>query len=194
MKKILLIEDNKDHSELITRSLRGGLTDIQIQQASRVKEAVEILKKKTFDLILTDFYLPDSRGEAHIRRLANMVPETPIIIITGQGDEKTAARSIKAGADDYIIKTREALQALPRILNRAFAKHQSSLNKKRKEIRKQLGVQEQAMKKILGEIRVLEKEIGKLKQPKSAVTSMEGLIRQVGSLKDFIRKKFLPGD
>lgn len=202
MKKILLIEDNKDHSELIIRSLREGLADIQIQQTERVKDAVELLKKKSFDLILTDFYLPDSRGEVHIRRLAQMVPETPIIIITGQGDEKTAARSIKAGADDYIIKTREALQALPRILNRAFAKHQSTLNKKRKEIRKQLDVQEKAMKKILGEVRVLEKEIEKLKSPKSApkksqkqsATSLEGLIRQVGTLKEFIQKIFLSGD
>jgi DNA-binding NtrC family response regulator len=202
MKKILLIEDNKDHSELITRSLRQGLEDVQIQQTYRVKEAVELLKKKSFDLILTDFYLPDSRGEGHIRRLAQMVPETPIIIITGQGDEKTAARSIKAGADDYIIKTREALQALPRILNRAFAKHQSTLNKKRKEFRRQLGAQEKAMKKILGEVQVLEKEIGRLKQgktplrktQKTTATSLESLIRQVGSLKDFIQKIFLSGD
>jgi DNA-binding NtrC family response regulator len=202
MKKILLIEDNKDHSELIIRSLREGLADIKIQQATRVKEAIELLKKKSFDLILTDFYLPDSRGEAHIRRLAQMVPETPIIIITGQGDEKTAARSIKAGADDYIIKTREALQALPRILNRAFAKHQSSLNKKRKAIRKQLAVQGNAMKRILGEVRDLEKEIEKLKQRKSGsqkskkpgTISLEGLVHHVGSLKEFIQKIFLSND
>jgi DNA-binding NtrC family response regulator len=202
MKKILLIEDNKDHSELIARSLREGLADVQIKQTSRVKEAIELLKKKSFDLILTDFYLPDSRGEAHIRRLSQMVPETPIIIITGQGDEKTAARSIKAGADDYIIKTREALQALPRILNRAFAKHQSTLNKKRTEIRKQLDVQDKAMKKILGEVKVLEKQIeklqkGKAKSPKSVKSpssSLEGLIHQVGTLKEFIQKIFLSGD
>jgi DNA-binding NtrC family response regulator len=201
MKKILLIEDNKDHSELITRSLREGLADVQIQQASRVKEGIELLKKKNFDLILTDFYLPDSRGEAHIRLLSKMVPETPIIIITGQGDEKTAARSIKAGADDYIIKTREALQALPRILNRAFAKHQSHLNKKRKEIRRQLDLQEKAMKKILGEVESLENQIEKLKQRKStppksqkSISSIEGLVRQVGSLKKFIQKIFLSSD
>ena len=202
MKKILLIEDNQDHSELISRSLREGLADVQIQQTTRVKDAVALLKKKNFDLILTDFYLPDSRGEAHIRLLAKMVPEIPIIIITGQGDEKTAARSIKAGADDYIIKTREALHALPRILNRTFAKHQSSLNKKRKEIKRQLDIQDKAMKKILGEVQNLENQISKLKQRKttpqksrkSSGGSLEGLVRQVGSLKQFIQKIFLSGD
>jgi len=207
MKKILLIEDNKDHSELISRSLRDGMDRVQIQQTSRVKEAIEFLDKRSFDLILTDFYLPDSRGEAHIKRLAKKAPETPIIIITGRGDEKTAARSIKAGADDYIIKTREALVALPRILNRAFAKHQSTLKKKHQEIRKQLQAQEKAMKKVLGEVEILEKKIARLnrlsrkdgtklakrkgKQPPA--TSLEGLIHQVTALKEFVQKMFGSG-
>lgn len=198
MKRILLIEHNKDHSDLITRSLRQGFKGIQIKNAVRVKDALGYLDKGKFDLILTDFYLPDSRGEAHIKRLAEKAPETPIIIITGRGDEKTAARSIKAGADDYIIKTREALMALPRILNRAFAKHQSHLKKKNAEIRKKLLVQEKAMKRILTEVESLERQIENLHQPKSSpkkppspsLTSLEGLIRQVGQLRDFIQNKF----
>ena len=206
MKKILLIEDNEDHSELIQRSLNNGLGKVSISHASRVKKAMTLLNECQFDLILTDFYLPDSKGEEHIRRLAQKAPETPIIIITGRGDEKTAARSIKAGADDYIVKTREALQALPRILNRAFAKHQSNLKKKQTEIRKQLKAQEEAMKKVLGEVEIIEQKIERLKKlsgPKkparkspeknSSVPTLEGLVNQVGALKDFVQKMFSSG-
>jgi DNA-binding NtrC family response regulator len=200
MKKILLIEDNQDHSDLIIRSLTEGLGNVKIHQANRCKEAFKLMDERQFDLILSDYYLPDSRGEAHIQRLVKKAPETPIIIITGQGDEKTAARSIKAGADDYIVKTRDSLKALPRILNRAFAKHQTQLKKRKREFKKQLRVQEEAMRKILDEVEVLEKKITRLNRlskretkTDSKSTALNALIQQVGQLKHFVQKVFSSG-
>ena len=197
MKQILLIEDNPDHSELIIRSLSQGLGRVKIHHADRIKKAFELLEQRTFDLILSDYYLPDSRGEAHITRLAKIAPETPIIIITGQGDEKTAARSIKAGADDYIVKTRAALKALPRILNRAFSKHQAQLKRKQKEIKKQLQDQQTALKKVLNEVQVIEKKMGRLQklsnQEEGPTGTIDGLIDQINQLKSFVQKMFTSG-
>jgi DNA-binding NtrC family response regulator len=202
MKHILLIEDNKDHAELITKSLSSGLGKVKVHFADRAERAFEVLKKQRFDLILSDYYLPDSQGEAHIRQLVKSFPETPIIIITGQGDEKTAARSIKAGADDYIVKTREALQALPKILNRAFAKHQASLKKKQSGIKKELRNQKLVLKKVLEEIHVLEKKLKQL--PASAAKSqtsrtrhhtlVDSLVKRVDLLKGYVQKMFFSGD
>jgi DNA-binding NtrC family response regulator len=166
-------------------------------------EAYEILEKKPFDLILCDYYLPDTKGEMHIRELAKLAPTIPIIIITGQGDEKIAARSIKAGAEDYIVKTREALAALPSILKRAMTKHQSHQNKKQKEIQRHLKFQKKTVQKVLGEVdaigkkmKILKKYPHKLKKksPHSKdSTTLEHLAQRLDSLKNFVKNMFLGG-
>jgi len=126
MIRILLIEDNEDHAELIQRSLQKGFGKIKLQIAVTAKEAYRALERKTYDLILSDYYLPEIEGDDHIRELHRRAPSVPLVIITGQGDEKIAAKSIQSGAEDYIVKTREALEALPTILKRAIVKHQPS--------------------------------------------------------------------
>lgn len=206
MKHILLIEDNEDHAELITRALSTGLGKVKIHLVKQVKKALSLLSHQKFDLILSDYYLPDTVGEAHIRQLVQKFPEIPVIIITGQGDEKTAARSIKAGADDYIVKTREALQALPKILNRVLTKHQSNLKKKKAEIRKELQEQKIALKNILDEVGVLENKINQLQNfslpsPTSRTSAksghhslLESLLNQVEVLKKQVQKMFSSGN
>jgi len=204
MKHILLIEENLDHAELIERTLKKGLGPVKIDLSENSKKALKLLEAKDYHLILSDFYLPDSKGVDHIRRLAKHAPDTPIIIITGQGDEKTAAKSIKAGADDYIVKTRNALNALPRILNRTFAKHQSNLKKKKNQIHKHLKEQKLALQKVLEEVEVIEKKIQRLQQlappaPRSKSKkddktlthfTLDGLIQQVNGLKSFVYDLF----
>lgn len=202
MKKILLVEDNRDHAELIQRSLTNGLGPVKVFIANRTSQAFDLLNKNNFDLILSDYYLPDSKGETYIKKLSKEAPDTPIIIITGQGDEKIAARSIKAGADDYIVKTREALKALPRILNRTFTKHQMTLDKKKKEIQKHLEIQKAAVKKVLVEVEKIEEKMKRLKKlsnkrgkqvKASPMTTLETLVDQVDSLKKFVQKVFFSG-
>lgn len=202
MKHILLIEDNQDHAELIQRSLNLGMGPVKIHLAHKINDAFRILEQKEIDLILSDYYLPDTKGEAHIRKLSQNAPDTPIIIITGQGDEKTAARSIKAGADDYIVKTRGSLNALPKILNRTFAKHQKNLRNKQDEIKKHLQKQKEAFNKVLKEVDKIEKKMKRLKKlsvpdkkskKKSQIPTLESLTDQVDALKDFIQKMFKSG-
>src|SRR5215831_14050184 len=115
MTRILLIEDNNDHAELIQRSLQKGFDKVRIQIVDSAKEAYRVLERKEFDLILSDYYLPGIDGDEHIRELNDRAPSVPIVVITGQGDEKIAAKSIQSGTDDYIVNTREAVEALPNI-------------------------------------------------------------------------------
>ena len=60
MTRILLIEDNADHAELIERSLKKGFGPIRLQVAASAEEAYQTLDGKKFDLILSDYYLPTS--------------------------------------------------------------------------------------------------------------------------------------
>lgn len=201
MIRILLIEDNDDHAELIERSLKKGFGKIQLQIAASAKESYHVLESKSFDLILSDYYLPEIDGDTHIRELNRRAPSIPIVIITGQGDEKIAAKSIQSGAEDYIVKTREALEALPTILKRAIVKHRSHQKNKHKEIRRHLDDQKEHAKKVLGEVAAIDRRVKKLKNGKRGKTSKTGqdhdgsaldhLAQQIESLKKFVKKMFV---
>lgn len=195
MKKILLVEDNKDHCILIQKTLQKGLKQVQITHVDRIEKALDELQNKAYDLILSDFYLPDGQGTQYIQKVAKLAPDIPLVIITGQGDEKIAARSIQAGADDYIVKTRDALQALPKILNRTWAKHQSQQTKKKQALKRELEVQEEILKKVLSEVETLEKKIDSLNRSTKDTRShaMEALVTQVDQLKKFVQKFFFSG-
>ncbi|MCE9626048.1 MAG: response regulator [Deltaproteobacteria bacterium] len=201
MIRILLIEDNDDHAELIERSLKKGFGKIQLQIAASAKESYHVLESKTFDLILSDYYLPEVDGDTHIRELSRRAPAIPLVIITGQGDEKIAAKSIQSGAEDYIVKTREALEALPTILKRAIVKHRSHQKNKRKEIRRHIDDQKEHAKKVLGEVAAIDRRVKKLKNGKNGKASRSGqahdgsalehLTQQIESLKKFVKKMFI---
>lgn len=196
--RILLIEDNHDHAELIERSLDQGIPRVRVQLCVNAKEAYRLIEENEYDLILTDFYLPDAKGDAHIRQLNKRAPEVPVVVITGQGDEKTAARSIKAGAEDYVVKTREVLAALPKILKRSIVKHNSHQNKRRKELQKHLNNQKQKVKKVLGEVAALDRKVKTLKKGGRkktgrtirGVSGIENLMQRIESLKRFVRNIF----
>ncbi len=115
---ILLIEDNADHAELIIRSL----PKFRVVQVKEKKSSLSILRRKRFDLILMDYYAEDKTMLGFVRELKKVNPSIPLIIITGHGDEQTAAKSIKAGADEYIVKTRKSLQSLPQIISKSIQK------------------------------------------------------------------------
>lgn len=199
MTRILLIEDNEDHAELIQRSLQKGFGKIQLKLSPSAVDAYRVLEHKDFDLILSDYYLPDVDGDAHIRELGKRAPKIPIVIITGQGDEKIAARSIQSGAEDYVVKTREALEALPAILKRAMVKHRSHQTKKSQEIKRHLSHQKRHAEKVLGEMEAINRNMKRLKRAKGRKApaqtedpfTLENLTQQFESLKKFFKNMFV---
>lgn len=201
MTRILLIEDNEDHAELIQKSLQKGFGKIQLKLVTSSDDAYKVLERKKFDLILSDYYLPGVDGDAHIRELNQRAPKIPIVIITGQGDEKIAARSIQSGAEDYVVKTREALEALPAILKRAIVKHQSHQEKKTREINRELNDQKKHAEKVLGEMEEIDRNIKKLRKNKKENPSsggeeedpftLERLTHQFEALKEFFKNIFV---
>ena len=127
---ILLIEENADHAELIIRSL----PQFRLVQVKGMKSALSILKKKSFDLVLMDYYSKERSMLGFVCEIKKIAPQIPLVIITGHGDEQTAAKSIQAGADEYIVKTRKSLQSLPKIISRSIQKKKrkiQSIPKKR---------------------------------------------------------------
>jgi len=118
---LLSVEDSDDDYKMI-RAIYDGFNQVELFRARSIQEAVQILQQQQFDLILLDYILPDGNGFDFLIRTAEEGFETPVVIITGQGDEMIASQFIKEGAYDYLTKDRLSEKSLSRSIINALEK------------------------------------------------------------------------
>ena len=75
-----------------------------IETAGSLAQALEYLKKDSFDLVLLDLALPDSRGLKTVDEVCQLYPHMPVVVLTGLADEDLTVKAIKMGASDYLVK------------------------------------------------------------------------------------------
>jgi DNA-binding NtrC family response regulator len=99
---ILLVDDDP----LILRSLSVVLQreGYDVTPASGGARALEILRERAFDAVITDFNMPQVDGIHLLREARARHPDCPVILITGYGTIEQAVEAIKLGAYDYISK------------------------------------------------------------------------------------------
>lgn len=103
--KILLVEDNPGDAFLIKESLNKRQTmKFEVSQVERLKDAFSSLENGTFDIILLDLFLPDSRGLDTFREILPKANHLPIVVLTGLNDEEIAIQAVRLGAQDYLKK------------------------------------------------------------------------------------------
>ena len=102
MEKILIIDDNNDICLLLERYL--SKQNYKTASVQRGDDALALLRKEAFELVICDFKLPDIDGLEMLRRIKVMHPTTAVIIITGYSDVRMAVQTVKHGAYDYVTK------------------------------------------------------------------------------------------
>ncbi len=103
--KILLIEDNPGDAGLVEEALEeAGDPFLDLHIEPRLAPALARLSQERFKVILLDLNLPDSKGFDTVASVQEVVPTTPVVILTGSADEIFARRAIQAGVQDYLIK------------------------------------------------------------------------------------------
>ncbi len=109
--KILLIEDDKVDQMAFKRLVQNKGLPYDYTIAASVAEAKSILGSERFDIVITDYLL----GDGTAFDILHLVKNTPVIFVTGAGNEEIATEAWKAGAYDYLIKdhTRNYLKAVP---------------------------------------------------------------------------------
>ena len=117
--RILVVEDEAGHAELIRRAFRGSPWPAELTVAETLREARSVLAERPPDLILTDLQLPDGRG-MELLAPDSRRPAFPIVVMTGYGDEQAAVDAIKGGALDYVVKSDDTLRNLPQLAQRAL--------------------------------------------------------------------------
>lgn len=104
--RVLLIEDNPDHTMLIRRQLNGVRSaSISVEFVDRLADGLERLRQGDFDAVLSDLELPDSELAETLPALLAAAPSVPVIALTALDDVNVATESVQQGAQDYLVKT-----------------------------------------------------------------------------------------
>ncbi len=103
--KILVIDDDEVDRMAISRTLKKAEIQVEISEANNYKEAMVILENSNFDCIFLDYRLPDRDGLAVVQEIRASGNNVPLVVLTGQGDERVAVEVMKAGASDYLTKS-----------------------------------------------------------------------------------------
>ncbi|UCF15145.1 MAG: PAS domain S-box protein [Phycisphaerales bacterium] len=115
--KILLVEDNKLDQLAFKRFVDTNAIPYDYTIVGSVAEARSVLDSGQFDAVVTDHALGDGTALDVLKSAEN----TPVVVVTGAGDEKTATEIWKAGAYDYLIKDlSEYLHAIPKTVANAI--------------------------------------------------------------------------
>jgi signal transduction histidine kinase len=103
--RVLLIEDNLGDARLLAEALRDVPgRPFELVHASLVSSALDRLSREHFEAILLDLSLPDGQGFDVLRRLLDVAPSIPVLVLTGLKDEQMALSALSAGAQDYLVK------------------------------------------------------------------------------------------
>lgn len=102
MATILLVEDDTTFSQLLEGFLKKH--DHHVEAKYSVKQGISALEKKSYDLLLLDYRLPDGNGLEVLKAAREQDPPPAAIIMTSFNDVRTAVKAIRMGAFDYITK------------------------------------------------------------------------------------------
>ena len=100
--RVLIVEDEALIRDILVRTLSGlgyNCTDCDNGRA-----AVSLIASTSFDLVLTDLFMPEVGGISLLREVQSISPDTAVIMVTSVADIGTAVDSLKDGASDYILK------------------------------------------------------------------------------------------
>jgi signal transduction histidine kinase/DNA-binding response OmpR family regulator len=121
--RVLLVEDDQDHAEIIRRTLGRQDPPIAVSIVSGGAECLSALEREVPSAILLDYSLPGMSGLDVLARIREAHLSVPVIMVTGQGDERVAVKAMKAGAADYLLKTSGYAAALPTVLQKVLKQH-----------------------------------------------------------------------
>ena len=159
MAKILIVDDE--------RAIRRTLRDILEMEKYDVEEAEDGLtslvkiKQDKFDVVILDIKMPKMDGMDVMDRMAEVCPDTPVIMISGHGDIDTAVEAVKKGAFDFIAKPPDLNRLLITVRN---ALDKSTLIVQKKKLQRRVK-KTAPVTKIVGsssEISVLKETIEKV--------------------------------
>ncbi|MBS2003026.1 MAG: response regulator transcription factor [Candidatus Obscuribacterales bacterium] len=113
MAKILFVDDDVELTATVTHSLRMEKHNVEI--AHDGADGLELMLLSSYDLIILDWMLPGLSGIEACRTYRDKGGKTPIIMLTGRGNEQDKVQGLVTGADDYLVKPFSMRELIARI-------------------------------------------------------------------------------
>ena len=179
---LLIVDDEKPTRD----GLRSALEDrYEVYVAEDSASAIELLESETFDVLLTDFRLPNNEDGMKLIRRAKTLPKQPIcILMTAYGSEELAVEALKHGADDYLAKGRMQIDELETRIARALRLR--SLESENQTLKQQLN-KKFGLENIIGESEPMQRVMDIVRQvaPARATVLIQG---ESGTGKELLAK------
>jgi diguanylate cyclase (GGDEF)-like protein len=116
--RLLIVEDVPEDIELIVLTLESADILFTYETTWNAERCKQLLQAEDYDVVLSDFRLPELNGLQVLELIKELGQEIPFILITGSLGEEAAVECIKAGMTDYVLKDR--LFRLPTVVERAL--------------------------------------------------------------------------
>lgn len=118
--QILVVDDDEVDRMAARRAARHSGLNLELTEARTGADALTALRSGKFDCALLDYQLPDANGLEILKKVHEAGITTPILMLTGHGDELIAVELMKAGAVDYLPKSRLSADSLASCLRTAL--------------------------------------------------------------------------
>jgi PAS domain S-box-containing protein len=124
--RVLIIEDSESDADLVLRQLRKAGYSITYERVETAEEMKAALNTRLWDIIISDFKLPQFNATNALALLQKTGLDIPFIVVSGTIGEETAVGLMKAGAHDYLMKDKLArlAPAIKRELDEAQGRHE----------------------------------------------------------------------
>ena len=115
--RVLIVDDDLAQAEMMSEFLHiSGYMDVD--HVSDIRSLWQQLKKNSYDIVLLDYILPDGTGLDVLDQMASQDLQLPVVMVTGQGNERIAVQAIQRGASDYLLKSGDYLVTLPAFIRK----------------------------------------------------------------------------
>jgi len=125
--KILVVDDDELDRMAVRRALTKAGVQMELSEVSDGYVALSTLKNTKYDCVFLDYRLPDQDALTLIHKLNSWEIKVPLVILTGQGDEDIAVELMKAGATDYLSKSKVSPDMLASVLRNAIRVHRAEM-------------------------------------------------------------------
>lgn len=120
LKRVLILEENTDHLELLTNLLEEQFTPIDIHTVETIEDCLDFLEQTDYDIVITGSFIHSVCITERLVDIVERAKGAPVIIVSGKGDENMAAEVIKLGASEFLIKSRKNLEKLSQVVAKYF--------------------------------------------------------------------------
>jgi len=119
---VLVVDDDPALLQALPEALRLRMSGVAVDTANSATAALDRMVGRDYDAIVTDIKMPGMDGLALLTEIRTRRPDTPILIITGHGEDALAIQALRGGAYDFIHKPIDRDQIVGS-LQRAMAAH-----------------------------------------------------------------------